>query len=294
MSEHSFTRKDVYEIITSRILAALEQGTVPWHQPWTSQPPANLITRKPYRGVNVLLLGMQPVSSPWWATYRQVAELGGHVRKGEHGTPVVFWKWFDRGEEMADPEEGAPTQRPPILRYYTVFSADQCDGIAQHLPVGKSAPVEPIAEAEAIVAGMPNLPHIEAGPHAAYSPPRDVVIIPDRDRFVGAEAYHATLFHELAHSTGHPTRLNRPTLTESTNFGSEVYTKEELVAELAASFLCAQAGITNRTLDNSASYIGGWLKKLSEDRLLVVHAAAAAQKAADYILGDAAPRTPSA
>jgi antirestriction protein ArdC len=284
----SLTRRDVYQIITARITALLEQGTVPWHRPWTAQPPANLITHKPYRGVNLILLGCMPFSSPWWATYRQVQELGGYVRKGERGTPVCFWKWIEKTDEADNAQTQEDAKRIPVLRYYTVFNTDQCEDISQHLPPGRPSPEEPIAAAEAIVAGMPDPPRMQPGLVAAYSPSVDLVTMPALGSFQDAEAYHSTLFHELAHSTGHPRRLNRPAIAEACPFGSTNYSKEELVAEMAAAFLCAHAGINNRTVDNSAAYIAGWLERLSKDRTLMVHSAAAAQKGADYILGGTA------
>ncbi len=208
MNDARFTRRDVYEIVTSRILAALEKGTVPWHQPWTSQPPANLVSRKAYRGVNVFVLRCSPHSSPWWATYRQIQELGGHVRRGEHGTPVCFWKWLDK--EEGDEEN---VERFPLLRYYTVFNSEQCEGIDHLIPKGKSSPAD-IAAAEMILQGMPNPPRLQHHTlQAAYHPGLDLVTIPPISQFNQAEAYYSTLFHELGHSTGHPTRLNRPTLS---------------------------------------------------------------------------------
>jgi antirestriction protein ArdC len=280
MSEDRFSRRDVYELVTSRILAALEKGVVPWHQPWTTQPPSNLVTKKAYRGVNVFLLSIQPHASPWWATYRQIETLHGHVRRGEHGTPVVFWKIMDKEDQEEQQERTFP-----LLRHYTVFNAEQCQGIERHLPPTKEAPAEPIAAAEAIVRDMPDPPTIRRGLQAAYSPLVDEVMIPTLPDFESAEAYHSTLFHELAHSTGHSRRLDRPTLTEACPFGSTNYSKEELVAEMAAAFLCGYAGISNTTVDNSAAYLAQWCERLSEDRKLLVQAATAAQKAADYVIG---------
>jgi antirestriction protein ArdC len=281
------TRRDAYEIITSRILSALEKGTVPWHQPWTSQPPANLITRKAYRGVNAFVLSCSPYASPWWATYRQIEDLGGHVRRGEHGTPVCFWKWIEKEQAEQHNQIDPPADRMPILRYYIVFNSEQCQGIAHHLPVGIPGPTEAIAAAEAIAAGMPHPPRIQCrGGEASYSPRLDLVTIPALANFENPEAYHSTLFHELAHSTGHPTRLNRPSVSEACPFGSTNYSKEELVAEMAAAFLCGHAGISNSTIDSSSAYIVNWLSRLSQDRKLLIHAAGAAQKAADCILGE--------
>jgi len=291
MPENSITRRNVYDVITSRILAALEKGTVPWHRPWTTHPPSNLLTKKPYRGVNVLVLRCNTFTSSWWVTYRQVELLGGHVCKGERGSPVCFWKWIERAED--EDAEGQPdSSKPsvPLLRYYPVFNVEQCRGISRHLPPPRSVEVEPIPAAEAIVAGMPSPPRIQHRTlQAAYHPSLDLVTVPALEDFEDPEAYYSTLLHELAHSTGHSSRLNRPTVTDAYPFGSTNYSKEELTAEMAAAFLCGHAGISNRTVDNSAAYLQGWMERLSEDRRLLIHAASAAQKAADYILGQLSP-----
>jgi len=294
MAEKRCIRKNVYEIVTTRILAALEKGTVPWQRPWTTHPPANLLTKKPYRGINVLVLRCAGFRSPWWLTYRQVQILGGHVRRGEHGSPVCFWKWVEKTpEDQEDDDDGEPERLKfgiPLLRYYTVFNVEQCRGISRHLPPPKVSTVEPIAAAERIVDGMPRPPRIRHRTlQAAYHPSLDLVTIPGIEDFTEPEAYYSTLFHELAHSTGHHSRLNRPTVTDACPFGSTNYSKEELIAEMAAAFLCAHAGIENHTIDNSSSYIANWHTRLSNDRKLLVQAASAAQKAADYILGDGSP-----
>jgi len=253
MTATRLTRRDAYQIVTDRILAALEKGTVPWHQPWTSQLPANLLTRKPYRGVNVFVLRCSLHASPWWATYRQIEELAGHVRKGEHGSPVCFWKWLDKSEDNEEGQTDNQIRHFPLLRYYIVFNSEQCEGIEHHLPVGRPSPPEPIAAAETIVASMPNPPRIwHGGTRAAYSPQRDLVTIPALADFEDPEAYYSTLFHELAHGTGHSTRLNRPTIADACPFGDNNHSKEELTAEMAAAFLCSHAGIDNQTIDTSA------------------------------------------
>jgi len=220
----------------------------------------------------------------------------GHVRKGERGTPVCFWKWIDRTEDEAsgdEPEDEHSEQRIPLLRYYVVFNAQQCRGIDRRLPPPRTTTVEPIATAEAIVAEMPSPPRLQhRSMQAAYHPALDLVTIPALEDFEDAEAYHSTLFHELAHSTGHPSRLNRPTITDACPFGTTNYSKEELTAEMAAAFLCGHAGIENRTIDSSTAYIANWYGRLQQDPKLLVHSAAAAQKAADYVLGCTATEGP--
>lgn len=281
---------NVYQIITERIVALLEQGTIPWQKPWTTNEgdalPRNLVSRKPYRGVNVFLLHAMNYGSPYWLTFKQAQALGGNVRKGEKATPVVFWKWLDVDEQ----DEKGKAKRVPMLRYYSCFNIAQCDGIAAPQPEGTTPRAHnPIETAEQIVAGMPNRPAIiHGGARASYSPAFDRVSMPQAETFATGENYYNVLFHELTHATGHESRLKRKgvagTEGEWSAFGSTPYAREELVAEMGAAFLCGHAGIVERTLDNSAAYIAGWLERLKEDHRLIVTAAAQAQKAADYVL----------
>jgi antirestriction protein ArdC len=270
---------NVYEIVTGRILESLDRGTVPWRKPWTAGVPRNAATNRPYHGINTVLLGMASYADQRWLTFKQANELGGHVLKGERSTLVVFWKQV----EVADERDNESTRTVPLLRYYNVFNVAQCEGL--NLPPVPTNPVEPLATAQAIVANMPNPPKIahNGGDRAYYVPRTDSVHMPALAAFHGAGEYHATLFHELSHSTGHKSRLDRGTLETPAPFGSEVYSKEELVAEFGAAFLCAEAGIDS-TLDNSAAYIKGWMAKLQQDPKLVITAASKGQKAADYLL----------
>jgi antirestriction protein ArdC len=285
--------KDVYQIVTDRITAALEHGVAPWHRTWTAGAmPQSLVTRHPYRGVNVFVLSMTAraagYGSPYWLTFNQARSMGGTVKRGEHGTPIVFWKWFDA--PTTEDSDGAeleihPRRRPPLLRYYTVFNTDQTEGIA--VPSAIDTPVAPIEACEQIVAGMPAAPHIVEsidGDGAYYSPRLDVVHMPARSRFRRSEDFYAVLFHELTHSTGHASRLDRATLRDAGHFGDANYSREELVAEMGAAFLCGVAGIDNQTVEQSAAYLKGWLSALQADPRMLVVAAAQAQKAADYIL----------
>ena len=281
---------NVYDIITERILKKLEEGTVPWRKPWQGGDagiPRNVETGYPYRGINAFMLAAAGYASPYWLTFRQAKRRGGTVRKGEHGTLVVFWKWRDPENR----EDGGEDQRAvPILRYYRVFNVEQCDGVS--IPVTSLAPQRafaPIARCEEIVERMPDAPRLEHGrTHAAYLPARDTVLLPARNAFESEAAYYATLFHELAHATGHARRLARPAVMDAASFGSHAYSKEELIAEMGATFLCGHADIEAATLESAASYIDGWIRVLRGDGRLVVQAAAHAQRAADFILGHAA------
>jgi len=282
---------DVYQIITDRIVAQLENGVVPWHKPWKAGEhgwPKNLVSKKDYRGINVFMLSCSDFTLPYWVSFKQAKQLGGNVRKGEKSTVVVFWKWFDRKAEESEPSD-TKGQRVPVLRYYNVFNVSQCDGLEKRIPqvdAEPAEPFEPIAACDHLVADMPQAPTIQHGTDGAFYRHRDdLVSMPARERFENAESYYSTLFHELTHATGHEGRLNRPGIVEPSRFGSGTYSKEELVAEMGAAFLCGHAGIDNATIDKSASYIGSWLAKLKDDKRLVVHAAANAQRAADFIIG---------
>lgn len=275
---------DVYEIVTERICKLLEQGTVPWQQPWSvaTGQPRNLVSKKPYRGINIFLLAATGYSSPYWLTFNQARQLGGTVKKGEKGSMVVFFK-VDKVQDRNDPEKESTRW---ILRYYTVFNVSQCEGIDAKVPaIETKDDVDPIEAAEAIIANMPNRPDISyEGSKAFYSPLIDKITLPPKATFNGGPEFYSTAFHEMTHSTGHESRCNRKEGMTNIKFGSESYSKEELVAEMGSAFLCAEAGIVDRTINNSAAYINSWLKVLKGDKYLVVRAASGAQAASDYIL----------
>jgi antirestriction protein ArdC len=282
---------DVYGIVTEKIINLLEHGTVPWRRPWSSAGlPRNLVSKKPYRGVNFFLLSASKFVSPFWLTFRQANELGGQVRKGEESTIVVFWKTDEKTESENTGAEGTAqkARRRFLLRYYRVFNLEQCElpeNVLDRLPKIERHQHDPIDAAERIVAAMPLRPEIEhAGSKAFYSSVTDRVTMPPRQLFTSAEEYSATLLHELTHSSGHRKRLARESILEAAPFGSATYSKEEMVAEMGAAYLCAEAGISNVVLPNQAAYVAGWLKKLRDDRKLLIHAAAQAQHAADYVL----------
>jgi antirestriction protein ArdC len=278
----------VYEIVTSRILAELERGEIPWRKPWRTLPPANLISKKPYRGINVFLLALAGYGSQYWLTFNQAKQLGGNVRKGEHGTKIIFWK-FDKFEtETAEGE--TESRQSAFLRYYTVFNLEQTEGLKALLAL---PPAFPIESAEEIVKGMPNSPAFEQDAQAAYIPSRDTVTMPSRTAFESPAEFYSTLFHELTHATGHGKRLAREGFDSPQKFGSESYSREELIAEMGSAMLCGIAGIEQATIRNSAAYLQSWIKRLKADSRLVVSAASAAQKAADYIRGESAKDSPA-
>lgn len=277
----------IYQMITDRVVTMLEAGTVPWHKGWTggAAVPVNAVTKKEYRGFNHFFLRSACFASPYWMSFKQAQERGGKVRKGEKGMPVIFWKRSEYSATNTTTGEDE-TRQGFILRYYTVFNVAQIDGLNMDLPEVPRTHHEPIAEAEAIVANMPKRPEIVHGQaRCFYRPSTDTVNMPEMGLFDQTEEYYTALFHELTHSTGHESRLNRRPSTEIRHFGDKEYSREELVAEMGAAFLSAACGIEPATIENSAAYLQGWLSVLKEDSKAIIHAAAQAQKAADFIRG---------
>lgn len=277
-------QNQIYEAITEKILAHMEEkGSVPWCKPWTATGavPQNLVTKRAYSGINWVLLSMSPFQSPYWLSFKQVRELGGSVLKGAKSQMIVFWKIL----ESKDKESGE-LKKIPLLRHWNVFNVEQTSGLESKIP--KTNPIidfHPIAKCEEIVSGYEGRPVIRhGGDRACYSPALDVISLPEKTAFKSTAAYYCTLFHEVCHSTGAKHRLNREGVADVIRFGSHLYSQEELCAEIGASFLCAQASIDS-TFENSVAYIQTWAKTLKTDPKMIIHAAARAQKAVDWILG---------
>lgn len=277
----------IYDLVTARVLEALSKGVVPWRKPWHTKPqPANAATGKSYRGVNLLLLGLADHGDHRWLTIKQANELGGTVRRGETASLVVFWKRWEPSTQ--DEEESTRKRSIPVLRYYHVFNVEQCESVRLEPLPEREQPSEEqrIAAAECLVRSMPDPPTIEEKGEAAwYSPLDDRVRVPPFSVFRAVEHFYGTLFHELGHATGHQKRLARKGVMDRILFGSEEYSREELVAELTSAFCCSAVGLDNSLTDNSASYVCSWLKALEDDPKAVVLAASQAQRAADYIRG---------
>lgn len=277
--------RDVYQEVTDRIAAALEKGVAPWVRPWTAAGAPRNVGGREYNGVNVILLEMEAAergfASPIWMTYKQAAERGGHVRRGERGTTVVFWKVSDLEDEKGRPVIGndGEQRRSFYLRHFTVFNLDQTEGVsvpAEAVPaVVNEEDRDRAADAFARATGA-SVKH--GGSKASYSKEQDVVRMPAWEAFRGAADYYSTLLHELVHWTGHDSRLARDL---SGRFGSGSYAMEELVAELGAAFLCARLRIDG-TLQH-AEYLATWAKKLREDKRAIFSVAGTAKKAAEFL-----------
>jgi antirestriction protein ArdC len=274
-------KKDMYSIINNMIMEKLQNGKAPWRQTWNDFGPArNYLNKKPYRGINALILNNMEFEYPLYMTFLQAKELGGHIKKGSKSIEVIYWKTleFENDEKVT---------RIPFLRYYNVFNIECIDGIKLKLPTKYVN--NPIDQCETIISEMPLKPIIEhGGDKPYYNWKEDKIKVPQRDNFILSDEYYATLFHELAHSTGHESRLNREACMKPLTYGSRDYCKEELVAEIATCFLCGEAGIANNVVDNSSAYIQFWLERLThllrEDNKAFVRASALAQKATDFIL----------
>jgi antirestriction protein ArdC len=285
-------RDNLYQDITTKIIAQLEQGIVPWVQPWTHGKqlsplglPINGLTRRSYSGINILLLWSaleeRGFASPYWVTFKQCIAMGGSVRKGEKGTHVYFADKFVPQKEKARAEEaGDEPNSVAFLKRYTVFNAEQCDGLPNGLIAApESKPARQIMpEAEALIAATGADIRI-GGDQAFYVPFEDFIRIPHQTAYPDQINWYRTAFHELGHWTGHKSRLDR---SLTTKFGTVDYAREELVAEMATAFVCASLGIVPTV--RHADYIGNWLQVLKEDAKAIVRAASLASKASDFIL----------
>jgi antirestriction protein ArdC len=283
---------DTYQRITNTVMEQLEKGVVIWQKCWNSfGMPKNIVTGHRYKGWNVFLLnfiaGYRGYKTPYFLTYKQALDKGGVIRKGEKGASVVWWATIeDKKHPLENPEGEEKYKVFRIPKIHTVFNIDQSQGITfpkvAKLFRTHSGKIE---ACEKVLTGMKNKPQIiHYGDKAYYQHRKDVITIPTPETFHTDEAYYKTLFHELAHSTGHVKRLNRKELVNYEGFGKENYSKEELTAELTAAYLSAVCGIGETTINNSAAYLQGWLNALKNDKRLLLQAAAQAQAACDYML----------
>lgn len=287
------------EKVTAEMIAALEAGAAPWVQPWSSAGPArNWGSKRAYTGFNQFYLSYlgRNYNTPYYLTFKQAKELGGNVKKGEKSTPVIYWfvkqpgTHTETNQSTGQPEE-TQTKGAFIPFIYHVFNIDQIEGIEFTLPELTEQQNSPLQICEELLSQMPGAPPLQTGGSAAYYVPAlDFVNMPALALFRSSEAYYSTLFHELVHATGHPTRLNRFSKDKAelpNDTRAQLYGKEELVAEMGAAFLCGAAGIANEsTQKESAAYLQGWIQTLKGDNTLLIYAAARAGKAASFILNE--------
>jgi antirestriction protein ArdC len=290
-SSHSGTEgRDHAGDITARVIAALEAGAPPWRRPWDDRRaisagmPRNAVTGAKYRGINVVTLGLSPFGflnvDPRWATYKQAADRGWQVRKGERGTLAVFYKRLPVRDEQTDPDSGEPAKTIPLLRAFVLFHASQINGIPPFVP-------PPAAEAhwrspDAVETIMANSGmRVREGDRACYAPATDTITMPRREAFPTAGNWSSTILHEASHATAAPHRLNRDLRNR---FGSPDYAREELRVHIAQSIVCAELNIDGEAADNTTAYLSDWLQALRSDRKEIFRAAADAQRIADYLL----------
>ncbi len=289
--------ENIYQKVTNEIITRLEAGVIPWRKGWSDcgSFPTNLSSKKEYHGTNWLLLSSSNYASPFWATFKQVKILGGSIKKGEHGSPIIYSDKMlvDRktGKRATQNTPKELLQAIPYIKGYTVFNLIQCANVPQQkipllTPEDQRAPIEKaedILKAYSLV-GCPILYSDALNKNgkvsANYVTQRDSITVPKPALFASKEAYYATLFHEIIHSIGHPSRLNRE---KGKTFGSEKYGKEELVTEIGAAFLCARCGISAPTIENSAAYIHSWLQTIKKDTALIVRASSLARQAVEFI-----------
>jgi len=281
---------DVYELVTDRIIELLEIGTVPWRIPWTTTGiPMNAISKRPYRGINVMLLNSLFYPHNLFLTWNQIKSINASVLPGEKGSIIVFTKTIEK-DEVKDGK--IVTEKKYFLRYYKVWNIEQCKDIpiAYHPKINEELP--PLPECAAIVENMKNAPRIvHKQAQAYYVPAEDYINMPRKNAFTSNDDYYGTLFHELVHATGHQTRLSRKEVFENPYYGTESYSQEELVAEMGACYLKSYAGLRIEDMSYNASYIHSWLRVFKNDKKILIQAASKAQQAVEYILH---PRVPEA
>ncbi len=279
-------KQDLYELVTNKVIAALEGGAPPWAPPWRgdgrSMQPENLATGRAYRGVNVLLLNMQAALAGYptnrWLTFHQAKSLGGHVRRGEGGCPIVFFKIQEREEPAAGSEPARSVY--PLLRRFTVFNAFQVDGLPPEFSVEPpDVTWDACAQADTLIQAT-GARIVHGGQQAFYAPEPDLIRLPDMGLFASTEAYYDVALHELTHWTGHKDRLSRPL---GGRFGLSAYAFEELVAEMGSAFLNAHCRLDSHL--QHAAYVQEWLNALQNDKRLIFRAASLAQRAADFVIG---------
>jgi antirestriction protein ArdC len=277
---------DVYELVTNRILEQMEKGICPWQKPWHGglEGAISYTTGRPYSLLNQFLLGKEGE----YLTFKQVQTLGGKVKKGAKAQMVVFFKQYPISEEVLNDkgEKETKTHFIPLLRYYMVFHIDDCEGIQSKLGDKPVCTLSPVESAEKVVNDYFSREscklNVKLSDKAYYCPSTDEVVVPQLDQYDSADEYYSTTLHEMTHSTGHSSRLNRDL---GNFFGSDPYAKEELIAEIGAAFLTNKCGLdSEKAFKNSVAYLQSWSKRFKQDKRLIVSAAGKAQKAVEFIL----------
>lgn len=292
------TKRDLYQQVTNKMISLLEEGTAPWRCGWSHYGPArNAATGYHYSGINAILMNLTPHPIPYFVSFKQAKGLGGKIRKGAKAAPVYFFKtiYKDANGKTIQAEKaatlngmGEETQRIAFLKSYYLFNIADVEGVTFNIPEVTLKDHDPIPQCEELVTAIADPPKMvcENANQPYYRPSSDTLNMPDLQQFDSAEEYYSTLYHELTHSTGHASRLNRKGVTDCKPFGSPDYSKEELIAEMGAAFLCAHTGIDlPEVTQNNAAYLQGWLSALKADKKLIFRAASEAQKAVDYLRG---------
>ena len=281
MSEKKKQPTDVYAVVNSRIIKQLERGVIPWQHPWgDAGMPKNLITGRPYRGINLWLLNPLGYEKNYFLTSKQIKDMGATIKEGQKGNITVFWKWLEVKDDETDQSANIP-----FLRYSYVYNITQCDGIVETQIPMMEEKKNTLKECEEIVVHMPNLPKIKHKENKTYyNPLLDYVNIPKVETFESRESYFSKFFVELIHSTGHQSRLNRKEVMQQKVFGADPYSTEELTAEIGACYLKSFAGLGKEHFENNPEAIKGWLEKMQNNRRFIVYASTLAQKTTDFIL----------
>lgn len=282
-------KKNVYEIVTERLITQIENGVIPWRQSWSTgialSKHRNGSSLNFYNGINAFTTALSGFSSPHWYSFKQANELGGNIKQGEKGLPIVYFNFLERANEKT-----GETSNIPFARYSLVFNFDQIENLPESIS-GRIQAKEhisndaKISQCDNLISQYKDRPSVNFDSNRAfYRPSTDSVHMPERKYFESIEEFYGVLFHELAHSTGHESRLKRQGVVNPSYFGNHEYSKEELIAEMTSAFLCSESGIDSKTETNSAAYLSSWLKVLKADPKLLVQSASAAQKAAKHIM----------
>lgn len=276
------------EVMNEKFIEILEKGSIPWRQPWQSRKKGlaeNIVSNKKYTGCNFFITNLQEFNSAKWGTYKQFKKLGGNVKKGEKGTPIIFYTRIEK--ENKDNEKENDKSSIPYCKLSYIFNLDQVDGIQidekQKIKLKNHDPIEFCENViKEFPLGFPKAQYKED--RAFYRPSTDTINMPEQGLFSKIQDYYHTYFHESVHATGHENRLKREGVINSNYFGNELYSKEELIAELGASYLSAHCEIDNDIIENSSSYIAGWLKLLKENPRYITQCSAKAWQAYQYLI----------